>query len=63
MTLLPLLLPVRRSPKNAAQLKHSTMKHAQTTYDMVNTAADNVSVVGVSKNPAYGMTKNQVIAV
>ena len=29
-------------------------------YDTVNTA-DNGSVVGVSKNPAYGNTENQVI--
>ena len=53
-----LLFPVRRSSKNAAQqdqLKHSTIKHALPVYDTVNTA-DNVSVVGVSNNPAYGMS-------
>ena len=37
------------------------MKHALPVYDTVNTA-DNVSVVDVSNNPAYGITKNQVIA-
>ena len=60
-----LLFLVRRSSKNAAQqdqLKHSTMKHALPVYDTVNTADNNVSVVGVSNNPAYGITKNQVIA-
>ena len=59
-----LLFLVRRSSKNAVQdqLKHSTMKHALPVYDTVNTA-DNVSVVDVSTNPAYGMTKNQVIII
>ena len=58
-----LLFLVRRSSTNAVQdqLKHSTMKHSLPVYDTVNTA-DNVSViVDVSNNPAYGVTKNQVI--
>ena len=48
--IMSLLFPVRRS------LKNSAVKHAQPVYEFVNTAADNVSVVDVSKNPAYGMT-------
>ena len=56
MPILPFCFPVRRSLNRADQ---SAIKPAQPMYDTVNTAG-NVSVVDVSQNPAYGMTKSQV---